>query len=667
MLANLNRKYLTPGLMVALFALNAYLCHELFSLEISQMIGSVEAVFISFSRWLADHWSDRSWFPLWISGMPVRQVYGPVLHTTVAAVSRLTQWTPQHAYHFVTAVTYCLGPVTLFWLCFKATGRRGYAFLAGLIYSLLSPSTFVVSAIRDNALGYWNARRYQTLVEFGEGPHVTALMMIPLVIWILDEAAVARKRAFLVAAPIALAILVLTNWTGTTGLVMGIAAYCLSKLGASEAAGERPLHWPTLAGIGVIAYMLAMPWIPPSLIRAVNESSQAMDTALPLVGKLKVLVPLLTAIVAAHFAAQRFQINRWYRFFLYYGLITGVVVLSYYRLDLKVVQLGHRFHLEMEMAMAGAAAFAVLWLNNKLPRWARAAALGLLVVAGVAQMIQYRSYVVLLTKSIDFTQTAEYRMSQWFAANMKDQRVLAPGTPSLWMNLYSDVPQFFGCCDQSVRTDALRHALYVIYAGHPQRKGSGELVTLWLKTYGVAAVGVPAGGGPQSPQPYTDPHQFDGVLPEAWRDGANVVYRVPGPPYSLAHVIDRARVVTRPPGNGLDIEQIVPLVNQLDHPPAAAIFRWISQHEAEITAETAPDQVLFVQETFDAGWHAYDKKTELRVVPDALGLTVVEPIEPGSHTIRLVYGSGEEDQVARAVQLAGVAFLALWAYRLTGR
>jgi hypothetical protein len=179
-----------------LAALNIYIVHNLFNTEFTQETVSVDAAFMSFSRWLADHWTDRSWFPLWVMGTPARQVYNPLLHHTVALLSLFSGWTAQHAYHFVTATTYCLGPITLFWLCYRSTLRHGFALLAGLLYSLISPSAFLVTHFRVDNGGLFNPRRLQTLVHYGEGPHVTALMLIPLAIWLLDEAATKRRWMF---------------------------------------------------------------------------------------------------------------------------------------------------------------------------------------------------------------------------------------------------------------------------------------------------------------------------------------------------------------------------------------------------------------------------------------------------------------------------------------
>ena len=122
-----RRKLLTPSCMAALFALNAYICQQLFGVEITRQTGAIEAAFISFGRWMVDHWGEFDWFPMWVTGTPFRQVYQPVLHVSVAELARLTDWTAPHAYHFLAATTYSLGPVTLFWMCYRATRRPGFA------------------------------------------------------------------------------------------------------------------------------------------------------------------------------------------------------------------------------------------------------------------------------------------------------------------------------------------------------------------------------------------------------------------------------------------------------------------------------------------------------------------------------------------------------------
>src|SRR5690348_5253498 len=219
------------GISVAvLFAINAYVAKNLFWVDFTTRMESIEGSYISISRWAIDHWQDRAWFPLWFGGMPFVRVYQPGLHLTVAETAGLLGWSPEHAYHVLTALAYSLGPVALFWLCYRATSRRGFAFLAGVIYSLFSVILIIAPVVRYDTGGPLLARRYEVLVHYGEGPHTTALALIPLVIWVLDRAVSTRRWIFVFAAPSAVAAVVLTNWPGTVGLTMAVAAYALAMV-----------------------------------------------------------------------------------------------------------------------------------------------------------------------------------------------------------------------------------------------------------------------------------------------------------------------------------------------------------------------------------------------------------------------------------------------------
>jgi hypothetical protein len=233
------------------------------------------------------------------------------------------------------------------------------------------------------------------------------------------------------------------------------------------------------------------------------------------------------------------------------------------------------------------------------------------------------------------------------------------------MNLYSDVPQFFGCCDQSVRNNEHRIATYIVYSGEGTGSHDGEVAATWLTAYGISAVGV--AGKSQLGQPFGNPRKFDGVLPEVWRSGEEVVYRVQESGTSLVHVVDRSAIVQRHPVNGIDIEPLQSLIAALDRPAGPASLRWLNQHEAEIAAETGPNHVLFVQETYDPGWHATESGTELEIAPDALNLMTIVPRGEGKPRIRLRYTGGPEDRIMRAAQIVGLASLVLWTLRARKR
>ena len=74
---------------LALFALNVYIARNLFALEYSQYMGSIEAAYISISRYMLENWRDLTWFPLWYGGIPFQNTYPPLLHALVAVLPPL--------------------------------------------------------------------------------------------------------------------------------------------------------------------------------------------------------------------------------------------------------------------------------------------------------------------------------------------------------------------------------------------------------------------------------------------------------------------------------------------------------------------------------------------------------------------------------------------------
>jgi len=644
--------------ITVLFVVNAAIAGRLFHAEFTERMESIESSYMSISRWAMDHWNDRTWFPLWFGGSPFERVYQPGLHLSVAEWARILHWSPQHSYHFLTGLAYALGPVALFWLCYRMTGRKGYAFLAALLYSLVSASTLLSGEVRRDMGNWLLPRRFQILVHWGEGPHTTVLAMLPLVIWTIDGAVVKRRWYLVVAAPLGVTAVVLTNWPGSMGLALAVVAYAL----ASVEGGPR--RWITLAGIGVAAYLIAIPWASPSILALVIRNAQQSDDTPFSVARLLLAGLLGLALMAVRLCARRARIDRAGRFFLYFALITGTVWLSAQWFGWQLLPQARRFQMEFDMAAAGLGAYLMAGGFHRLPRrWKVAAIVTAVLLAGFQTRRSVR-YARGITRPIDITSTLEYRMAKWFDANMHGERVFAPGNVSLWMNMFTDVPQMNGCCDQGIPSQEDRIADYVIYTGQNAGKRDAEISLLWLKAFGAAAIGVT---GPQSTEyfkPFSNPRKFDGVLPLLWSEGDNRVFRVPLPSYSLAHALDQAAVPWRAPADGLDVEPIEPLVTALDNekPPFTA-FRWINQHEARIETVVKPGDIVFVQVTYEPGWRAMEGGTRLRVTPDALGLMEIHPAHAGRNAIDFSYDGGAEGRWTGWAQLAGVFLLAIWGAR----
>jgi hypothetical protein len=639
---------------LALFLLNAYICRELFGLEFSSRMESIEGSYMSISRWAMDNWRDLTWFPLWYGGVPFHRVYQPGLHLSVAAFAQLVGWSAPHAFHFLTAIAYCAAPVTLFWLAYRSTGSRAVGFVAGAIDSLFSPACILAPLVRQDIGGWLLPRRYQILAHYGEGPHFAAVALIPLVILAFHGAVTTRRRISLFLSPAVLAAVVLTNWPGLVGLSMAIAAYGLSRLFA-----KRRIHLPTALGIATVAYLLAIVWVPPSILPAVFGNAQQSDASYFGREQLLPLLLLLAAVAALLALFRRWPIQPWARFFVFFALITGAVVMGWQWFGWRLVPQGNRFEVEFDMAFSGALAYFLVAGFRKLPRRAQIVLLGTGLLFAIAQTRHYRRYVREFTHTLDITSTIEYRMAKWFDGNMNGARVFAPGNVSLWMNLFTDTPQVIGCCDQGVPHVAYRILNYTIYTGQTMGAREAQDSLLWLRAYGVRAIGV---SGPESTnayKPFWNPRKFEGLLPVLWREGDNVVYRIPAKAADPVRVIPRSAVARRTPANGLDVKPLQALVQALeDESLPTATFRWLNRHEALVDAQIPAGQVIFLQISYDAGWRAEQDGVPLHISPDSLGMMYVEPFRAGRTQLRLIYDGGTEAKVARVLFGCG---LLLWA------
>ena len=186
-----------------------------------------------------------------------------MLHLGVALWATVTGMSPAHSYHFVVALAYCLGPLALFVLALRFSGSRWVAFAAGLMYSTLSMSAWIMPPVRTDLGSAFFPRRLQALVYYGEGPHVTSLTLLPFAILAIELAMRRRRGPYFALAAVMLALTALTNWFGAVSLALAVVCLLIAKIGEKQAVLPQVL-W--IAGIGATAYCLAMPLVPPSTI-----------------------------------------------------------------------------------------------------------------------------------------------------------------------------------------------------------------------------------------------------------------------------------------------------------------------------------------------------------------------------------------------------------------
>ncbi len=212
-----------------MFLLNAYVCRGLFGVEYLRQMGSIECLYIGMSRYMLAHWRDLSWFPVWYAGIPAQNTYPPLLHWIVSLVALLRGISPAHA------LSLGHGAFLLPRTCYAVRADAPAQWIAtggfpggGSLFRALSPSEWLMPAI-GRATGQFHPERLTALVYYGEGPHVTALTLLPLAILLLDLALERKRAPYFALAALTFASVALTNWLGALGLALGVVAYVLAK------------------------------------------------------------------------------------------------------------------------------------------------------------------------------------------------------------------------------------------------------------------------------------------------------------------------------------------------------------------------------------------------------------------------------------------------------
>ncbi len=652
----MSQRLKTISAAVAVFAANLWVAKELLTSAFIDQMGSIEGTHIALGRFIQAHWPDLFWFPLWYGGVPYQNAYLPLHPFAVAATAGLFGISPAHAYHALTAVFYALGPVTLFLLALKLSGSRAYSLAASLIYSFSSGAVLLIPAVARDVGSVWHGRRLQDLVQYGEGPHIAAMTLLPLAVLFLVVAFEKRRPVWWILAAVGLVSVALTNWLGAFALALAAVAWLLSGGG-----GEGPRKWFIAVGLGLYAYVISCSWLPPSTIHATfsNEtraggSAPALTWAVIVAG-----VVLMGTLV---WLLRRFKAPPTLVFSVLFLFSMAWLTLSAEWVGVLILHQAGRLHLEMEMGIALASAFgAKLILDRTSARLRTGVACVLLLLAGYAA-VRYRTYAKRLVRPIDVRQTIEYREAQWITANLDGHRVLAPGSVGFFLNVFSDTPQFGGGYVQSLVNPVYLHLDYQIFSGSNAGAEEGSVAVLLLKAMGVDAVGVSGPRSQEAYKPFHNPRKFEGVLPELWRDGDDVIYQVPRRSRSLAHVVHLADLPARQPENGLDLDPIRPYVRALDDPSLPlARMTWRNQHTAVISAGLERGQILSVQLSYHPGWTATVNGQPRRVFRDNLAQLAVVPECQGPCSVEIAFDGGTEMLLARILCWSGILGGLVWA------
>lgn len=640
---------------VLLFAYAATLIWPVSQTKYADLWGSIESTFIADGRFLAEHWPRPLWQPNWYGGTRFNYIYPPAIRYGTAALTKYYPMPPVRAYHIYISILYACGIVGVYLFARLGSGSRLAGWMAALGTAWLSPIHLLLAELRDDTADYVT-QRLKSLVQYGEGPHISSLAILP-VAWIAAWIALRDRspRAAAVAA-LAAALVVSHNFYGATALAMAFPFLVWSVWLTS---GDRSVWWRA-ALIAVLAYGLTAWWLGPSYLRVtlrnlrlVAEPGNWWSPALAIL--------FLLLYGAASWRWARGRPERAYAVFL-------IGALGYFTLDC----LGNRFfhyriageptrlfpEWDMLVALAGAEILRRLGQGGR-----RQAALALVLFVAVCWPA--KKYIFhpwrLFTRDDSYQDRVEYRMQDWVHRNVPHARLVAAGSVRFWYNVWHDLPQLGGGSEQGVSN------LYAVVAQwRILQEPEPDLPIVFAQAFGVDGFIV---NGPDSGEVYHDwvkPDQFAGKLKVLYDDGrGSVIYEIPRRYRSLARVVDKEALLALPEmpfeGDNDTVRAYAALLEQ--GPDAPTATRWLDTETLEIAAPVNEGQAVAVQISYDPQWRASADGTPARVRRDVTGQTVVEA-PAGTRRIRLEFSTPLEDRIGAGVSvLAAGIVLALLARR----
>ncbi len=497
-----RRSPLVVGLLaLVIFLLNLWLNAPLFFPGELPFRGSVEGGYVGMSRFLSQHPSPWGWNPFPYCGLPVQFMYVPAMpYLTALGIRLLPQISPDHIFRCIVSLATCLGPVTLFFFALNFTGRKRWAFAAALVYSFLSPSYGLFPAVEKDRGIVQLPWRIQVLAKYGEGPHNTGLMLLPLALLALCRAGTRRTYPPILAAALLLAVIPLTNWVAAFALAISCLLLLLASWGQSEFQ-----TWRALAAAG-LAWLLACFWLTPSFIKTIFFNWPVDSFAYQLGNQ---QVRALGGMVAGALLLR--LLFRWFRGSFYLCLVTlgafvfGWIATGFYVYGVDTIPESRRYAIEFEffLALALLEALRLAWNHsNQTIRLCAAASGGVLLLAGVPQLWAYGTQGWQQWQPTPQAKTVEYQLGRWLEDRGPEGRVFASGGLRFRLNSWFDLQQVGGGFETGLQNRVPVDLAYRIRAASNLWHGHETEDTLAeLKALGAQYVVV---HGPKSREYYRD-------------------------------------------------------------------------------------------------------------------------------------------------------------------
>ena len=642
-----SRQILLDFFLVFLYT--AILIRPYFKANYENKWASIESTFIADARFLAEHWPHPQWQPLWYAGTRFDYIYPPAVRYGTAVISKVTGFWPVKAYHFYVAFFYALGIAGVYLLMRVGSKSRPFAYLGALATSLMSPIFLFLPRFRDDA---WmlQPQRLGVLVKYGEGPHMSALALIPIALafaWLALE----KRRPWAVAlAALFSAGVAANNFFGAIALA---TFYPILVWSLWITRREKRILVPAIA-IPVLAYGLTAFWLVPSYFKVTAENLKYVSehgTTWSI--WVAVAVAVAFAVASDRFARAKPE-RAWAVFIAGCVVFFSLNVLGGIYFNFRISGDPVRLLPELDMIYIMAAVLMLRWLWGRPGIDLRAVVLVILIAAfwTTTGYIRYAWHMFPL--SPDYQNRIEYRITDWLWKNMPDARAYPSGYVRFWYDAWHDLPQLSGGSDQGLLNGELAPAQWETKLG-----AKPEPAILWMQCMGVDVVYVSDKRSQEMFKDFEHPEKFAGVLPVVYDDGrGNTLYRVPRRFPARARVVETRKLnALKPPRANDDVEYLGAYADVIEKgPDSPPTLTRDGTDTMRVRAKVGPGQSIVVQESWDPAWQAWAGGNPLPIRKDAMGFMAVDA-PPGDREIRLAFVTPLENRVGRVATLATLVLL----------
>jgi hypothetical protein len=631
------------------FLYTAMLIRPYFRAEYEDKWQSIESTFISDAHFLVEHWPHPQWQPLWYTGTRFDYIYPPALRYGAAMVAKTTGFAPAKAYHFYVSFFYALGIAGVYLLMRVGTNSRAAAWLGAVATSLMSPIFLFMPRFRGDAW-MWQPQRLGVLVKYGEGPHMSALALIPIALafaWL----ALDKRRPWAIAlAALCCAGVVSTNFYGATALAVFypvmVWSLWITRL-------EKRILAPAIA-IPVLACGLTAFWLVPSYIKVTTENmiyvSQHGTTWSIW---LAVAVTVVFAL-ASDWLARGKPERAWGVFVAGCVVLFSLNVLGNYYFNFRVAGEPLRLLPELDTIYIMAIVLILKWMWDRPGIALRGVAIVLVLASFYSAMGYVRHAWHMFPVWPNYQSRVEYRVTDWLWKNMPDARVAPTGSVRFWFDAWHDLAQLGGGSEQGLLNKQVEPAHWESNLGH-----KGEPTVLWMESMGVDALFVSDKRSQEFFKDFQHPEKVAGLLPVLYDDGqGNTIYRVPRRYPARARVVDTAKFRSLHAQRfNDDVEYLGAYADAIEKGPDAPPTLTRDGPDAMLVhARVEPGQSIVVQETYDPAWQATEGGQTLAVRKDIMGFMLIDA-PPGNADIRLEFMTPLENRVGRMVTLATLLVL----------